>query len=129
MYLADFGLTKHAQSRSGLTHTGQFVGTVDYVAPEQIEGSEPDARSDVYSLGCVLFEMLTGAPPFADQQGGMAKMWAQVNAEPPSVRDRQPGVSEGMSAVVRHAMAKDPAARPNAAAFRGDVLAAIGEPA
>ena len=72
-----------------------MLGTVDYVAPEQIEGSEPDARSDVYSLGCVLFEMLTGEPPFADQKGGMAKMWAQVNAEPPPVRERRPDVPRG----------------------------------
>ena len=55
VYLADFGLTKHAQSRSGLTHTGVFVGTVDYVAPEQIEGRPIDRRADVYSLGCVLY--------------------------------------------------------------------------
>jgi serine/threonine protein kinase len=129
VYLTDFGLAKRAQTAPGLTRADQMLGTIDYVAPEQIEGSEPDARSDVYSLGCVLFEMLTGAAPFADQQGGMAKMWAQVNAEPPSVRDRQPGVPEALATVVRHAMAKDPAARPNAAAFRGDVLAAVGDPA
>ena len=61
-----------------------MLGTVDYVAPEQIEGGEPDARGDVYSLGCVLYEMLAGEPPFAGQSGGMAKMWAHVNAEPPA---------------------------------------------
>ena len=104
-----------------------MLGTVDYVAPEQIEGSEPDARSDVYSLGCVLFEMLTGDPPFADQKGGMAKMWAQVNAEPPSVRDRRPDVPGALEDVIRRAMAKPPEARPTAAAFRAAVLAAVGE--
>ena len=82
VYLTDFGLAKRAETAPGLTAVDQMLGTVDYVAPELIEGSEPDARSDVYSLGCVLFEMLTGEPPFADQKGGMAKMWAQVNAEP-----------------------------------------------
>ena len=87
VYLTDFGLAKRAGSAPGLTAVEQMQGTVDYVAPELIEGSEPDARSDVYSLGCVLFEMLTGAPPFAGEAGGMAKMWAHVNAEPPSVRD------------------------------------------
>ena len=66
-----------------------MLGTVDYVAPELIEGSEPDARSDVYSLGCVLFEMLSGEAPFADQRGGMAKMWAQVNAEPRALGERR----------------------------------------
>ena len=50
-----------------------MLGTVDYVAPEQIEGSEPDARGDVYSLACVLFEMLAGEPPFAGESGGMAQ--------------------------------------------------------
>ena len=86
VYLTDFGLAKRAQTAPGLTKADQMLGTVDYVAPEQIEGSEPDARGDLYSLGCVLFEMLTGAPPFADQKGAMGKMWAQVNAEPPSLR-------------------------------------------
>ena len=59
-YLADFGLTKNVDSHSGITGTGQFVGTIDYMAPEQIEGREVDSRVDVYALGCVLFECLAG---------------------------------------------------------------------
>jgi serine/threonine protein kinase len=126
-YLTDFGLAKRADTAAGLTAAAQMLGTVDYVAPEQIEGSEPDARGDVYSLGCVLFEMLVGEAPFADQKGGMAKMWAQVNAEPPSVRERRPDVPQALEDVIRLAMAKAPAARPTAAAFRRSVLAAVGE--
>ena len=91
VYLTDFGLAKRAETAAGLTGADQMLGTVDYVAPELIEGSEPDARSDVYSLGCVLYEMLVGEAPFADQRGGMAKMWAQVNAEPAPVHERRPG--------------------------------------
>jgi serine/threonine-protein kinase len=104
-----------------------MLGTVDYVGPEQIEGSEPDARSDIYSLGCVLYETLTGEPPFADQKGGMAKMWAQLNAEPQPVRERRPDVPDALEEVLGRAMAKAPDARPTAAAFRRSVLAAVGE--
>ncbi len=128
VYLTDFGLAKRAETAPGLTRADLMLGTVDYVAPEQIEGSEPDARSDVYSLGCVLFEMLMGAAPFANQKGGMAKMWAQVNADPPSVRDRRPDVPEALEDVMRRAMAKDPNARPSAARLRDTVLSAVGEP-
>jgi serine/threonine-protein kinase len=110
-----------------LTGVDQMLGTVDYVAPEQIEGSEPDARGDVYSLGCVLYEMLTGEPPFAGQKGGMAKMWAQVNAEPPALRDVRPDVPAPIEDVVRRAMAKAPEDRPTAAGFRRAALAAAGE--
>ena len=60
VYLADFGITKHAMSRSGLTSTGQFLGTIDYVAPEQIRGTSVTGQADQYSLGCVLYECLTG---------------------------------------------------------------------
>ncbi len=127
-YLTDFGLTKRAETDPGLTAVDQMLGTVDYVAPEQIEGSEPDARSDVYSLGCVLYEMLTGNAPFADQKGGMAKMWAQVNADPTSLRDRRPDLPAALNAVVRRAMSKRPADRPTADEFRTEVLTAIGEP-
>jgi serine/threonine-protein kinase len=127
IYLTDFGLAKRAETAPGLTGVDQMLGTVDYVAPEQIEGSEPDARGDIYSLGCVLFETLMGEAPFADQKGGMAKMWAQINAEPPSVRERRPDVSPALEEVIGRAMAKAPDARPTAAAFRKNVLAAIGE--
>jgi serine/threonine-protein kinase len=126
-YLTDFGLAKRAETAPGLTAADQMLGTVDYVAPEQIEGSEPDARSDIYSLGCVLYETLTGEPPFADQKGGMAKMWAQLNAEPQPVRERRPDVPDALEEVLGRAMAKAPDARPTAAAFRRSVLAAVGE--
>lgn len=128
VYLTDFGLAKRAQTAPGLTKADQMLGTVDYVAPEQIEGSEPDARGDLYSLGCVLFEMLTGAPPFADQKGAMGKMWAQVNAEPPPLRRWRDDVPAALEDVMLGAMTKDPDARPTAAAFEEAVMAAVGEP-
>ena len=127
VYLTDFGLAKRAETAAGLTGADQLLGTVDYVSPEQIEGSQPDARSDIYSVGCVLYEMLAGEPPFAAQKGGMAKMWAHVNAEIPSVRAKSPDVPVPLEEVVRHAMARDPAARPSAAALRRDVLRAVGD--
>ena len=126
VYLTDFGLAKRAGTAAGLTGVDQMLGTIDYVAPEQIEGSEPDARGDVYSLGCVLFEMLMGEPPFAVRGGGMAKMWAQVNAEVPSVRERRPDVPAALEDVMRRAMAKAPEERPTAAAFAAGALAAVG---
>jgi serine/threonine protein kinase len=127
VYLTDFGLAKRMGTAPGLTAVDRMLGTVDYVAPEQIEGSEPDARGDVYGLACVLYETLIGEPPFADQKGGMAKMWAQVNAEPPPVRERRPDVSPALEDVVRRGMAKAPEARPTAAAFRAALLAAVGD--
>jgi serine/threonine-protein kinase len=129
VYLTDFGLAKRAGSAPGLTRGDLMLGTVDYVAPEQIEGNEPDARGDVYGLGCVLFEMLAGEAPFAEQKGGMAKMWAHVNAAPPAVRQRRPEAPPGLEEVIGRAMAKAPDARPTAAAFRTAVLRAVGEPA
>ncbi len=126
VYLTDFGLAKRAATDPGLTGADQMLGTVDYVAPEQIEGSEPDARSDVYSLGCVLYEMLSGEAPFADHKGGMAKMWAHVNAEPRPLREQRPDVPAGLEEITRRAMSKRPEARPTAAAFRRTVLKAVG---
>ena len=126
-YLTDFGLAKRAETDPGLTAADQMLGTVDYVAPELIEGSEPDARSDIYSLGGVLYEMLAGEAPFAGHRGGMAKMWAQVNAEPTPLGERRPDVPRGIDALVRQAMSKDPAQRPTAEEFAVEALTAIGE--
>ncbi len=82
-YLTDFGLTRHTSSEAGLTKTGQWVGTLDYVAPEQIEGRATDARSDVYALGCVLYESLTGTVPFA-KDSEVATMYAHLNESAPA---------------------------------------------
>jgi serine/threonine-protein kinase len=127
VYLTDFGLTKRADSASGFTAAGQMLGTIDYVAPEQIEGGEADPRGDVYGLACVLFEMLAGTAPFAGASGGMAKMWAHLNAEPPSVREQRPEVPQALDDAIRTALAKKPDDRPSAAAFGVAVLAAVGE--
>src|SRR4029079_16358782 len=76
LYLADFGLTKKSLSGSGFTKSGQFVGTIDYVGTEQIRSEPVDGRTDVYSLGCVLYESLTGEPPFV-RDTEVAVMFAQ----------------------------------------------------
>ena len=105
-YLTDFGLTKRAASESGVTMTGQFVGTVDYIAPEQARGEPVDARTDVYALGCVLFRMLTGAVPYP-RDSTVAKIFAHVNDPPPSVSAVAGAELAPFDAVIERAMAKD----------------------
>src|SRR4051812_34587144 len=109
-YLTDFGLTKHVSSSSGLTHTGQWVGTLDYVAPEQISGGPLDARVDVYSLGCVLFEALTGRVPYP-KDSDVAKMFAHMNEPPAAVSALVPEAGWAFDAVVARALAKAPEER------------------
>ncbi len=88
-YVSDFGLTKRAVSVSGLTETGQLIGTIDYVAPEQIKGDPVDQRADVYSLGCLLFECLAGHAPYPrDIEVGV--LWAHVETPPPSLTEERP---------------------------------------
>jgi hypothetical protein len=103
-YLTDFGLTKGLQGGGQLTGTGQWIGTVDYVAPEQMTSGLVDARTDVYALGCVLFEMVSGAPPFTGTE--MQKMWHQVNEPLPPLPS--PGDPDPLDAVIARATAKDP---------------------
>jgi serine/threonine protein kinase len=110
-YLADFGLTKHVGSHSGLTGTGQFIGTVDYMAPEQIEGREVDGRADVYALACVLFECLTGQPPFT-RDSEVAVLWAHMRDEPPRLSSAVPGIPAAADRALARGLAKDPADRP-----------------
>jgi len=107
-YLSDFGLTKEAASKSALTHTGHWVGTADYVAPEQLEGKPIDARTDVYALGCLLYQALTGSVPFPGTE--LTKMWGHVNSPPPAPSAGDPG-SPAFDAVVARSMAKDPEER------------------
>ena len=78
VYLTDFGLTKRLSSKSAHTRTGMWIGSINYAAPEQIEGTSFDARVDVYSLGCVLCEALTGELPY-DRDSDMSLMWAKVH--------------------------------------------------
>ena len=120
-YLTDFGLTRHAASGAGLTKTGQWVGTLDYVAPEQIEGREVDARSDVYALGCVVYEMLTGEVPFL-KDSEVATMYAHLNEPAVPPRERFPDLPRGIDEVVNRALAKDPDDRYPSA---GDLATAV----
>lgn len=109
-YLADFGLTKQRLAGSGFTATGQLVGTIDYVAPEQIKGEPLDARADLYSLGCVLFECLAGRAPFVRDRE-LAVLWAHVQEEPPSLVAERPDLPSGLDEVIGRAMAKVPTDR------------------
>jgi serine/threonine-protein kinase len=107
VYLTDFGLARRDGSSVGLTTTGQWMGTPDYAAPEQIDGHDLDARSDVYALGCVLFAALTGTPPFGDRPR-MAKPAAHLHEHPPTLRSRRESVPLAMEPVVARALAKRP---------------------
>jgi YVTN family beta-propeller protein len=109
-YLADFGLTKRIGGARGLTVSGQVLGTIDYIAPEQIEGGPVDGRADQYSLGCVLFECLTGVVPF-QRDSELAVLWAHVNDPPPQVSEHRPDLAAGLDKVVDRALAKAPADR------------------
>lgn len=107
--LTDFGISRQLE-QDGMTATGRVLGTTDYVAPEQAMGRGADQRSDVYSLGVVLFEMLTGSVPFeADSQVGVAMK--HVNEELPDVQAERPEISAATALVVERATAKDPAKR------------------
>ncbi len=110
VYLSDFGLTKRASSLSGVTGTGQFIGTLDYAAPEQFQGRRLDARTDVYSLGAMLFECLTGHPPFR-RENDASLMHAHLTETPPAVTDERAELPGAIDTVIARAMAKDPTDR------------------
>ncbi|MET0816626.1 MAG: serine/threonine-protein kinase, partial [Solirubrobacteraceae bacterium] len=123
VYLSDFGLAKAALASQGPTTADHWVGTLDYVAPEQIRGAAVDARTDVYALGGVLHFMLTGLPPFV-REGDEAKLWAHLH-DPPPRPSSTPGVPHGFDVIVARALAKEPADRYASAGELGrDALAA-----
>ena len=109
-YLTDFGLTKRTQADISLTGTGFFLGTIDYAAPEQIAARPIDGRTDLYALGCVMFECLTGSKPFA-RESELAVLWAHLNEPPPRPSSVRKDLGGGWDAVIARALAKEPADR------------------
>jgi serine/threonine-protein kinase len=112
-YLTDFGLAKRfdqGTDAGALTRTGAFVGTLDYVAPEQIRGDRVDARTDVYALGCVMYEAIAGKAPFADREENVAKIYAHLQDEPPWLPG-DGGTAGSLDEVVARALAKEPGDR------------------
>jgi serine/threonine protein kinase len=112
-YITDFGLAKDSQG-SLLTRPGQALGSLDYMAPEQIRSEEVTAATDVYALGCVMYECLCGAPPFADRQG-MRVLWAHLQDAPQNLTQKRPELPPAVGDAVMRALEKDPAARPQSA--------------
>ncbi|MBT2394456.1 serine/threonine-protein kinase [Streptomyces sp. ISL-100] len=107
VYLTDFGLTKKSLSLTGFTTVGQFVGTLDYVAPEQISGRPVDGRCDVYSLACVVHETMAGTPPF-QRDDDMALLWAHQFDPPPPLTGQRPDLPAAVDGVLAKALAKSP---------------------
>ena len=126
--VTDFGIARSIDVHRGLTQTGTVMGTSDYISPEQARGGPVDACSDIYSLGAVLYELLTGDVPFSGDNFVSVAM-QHINSPPPSVRERRPEVSPRIDAAIRKAMAKDPDDRfPTMEAFAAELRAALAEP-
>jgi serine/threonine protein kinase len=125
-YITDFGLMKDREA-SVLTRPGQALGSMDYMAPEQIRGEEVTAQSDVYALGCVMIECLSGQPPFADRQG-MRILWAHLQEDPPDPSTARDDVPADVGWAVTRALEMDPEKRPpTATAYAHMVrIAALG---
>ena len=128
-YLCDFGLIKQVDSEqvvSALTITDQFVGTIPYVAPEQIEGKAVDGRTDLYSLGCVLFQCLTGSVPF-EGSNDVEVVFAHLGKPPPSLSERTAGLPPSVDGVIARAMAKSKEDRwPTCTALMSALAAELG---
>jgi serine/threonine protein kinase len=112
-FVADFGLAKDPEA-SLITTPGQAVGSLDYMAPEQIRGEHVTPSADVYSLGCVMFECLAGQPPFSHRQG-MQILWAHLQEDPPDPCAHRADLPKELSWAVNRALEKDPASRPETA--------------
>ncbi|WP_330337839.1 serine/threonine-protein kinase [Streptomyces sp. NBC_00557] len=107
VYLTDFGLAKKSLALTGFTTAGEFVGTLDYVAPERIAGRPVDGRADLYSLACVVHEMLAGVPPFR-REDRMELLWAHQYDPPPALGAERPGIPPAADEVLGKALAKAP---------------------
>jgi hypothetical protein len=123
-YLADLGLTKHIDSHGGVTESGALLGTIDYMAPEQIDGQGVDGRADIYSLACVLYECLTGSVPFA-RENQAAVLWAHLHEDAPRASTVNPSLPESVDEALARGMAKS---RDDRFATGRDLVAALQYP-
>jgi serine/threonine protein kinase len=124
-YLTDFGLAKRFDTATALTVKGLVVGTVDYMPPEQITGSHTDARTDVYALGCVFFQMLTGKVPY-ERPNSVATLFAHAYEPPPPLAGPASDLHPTLAPVIAKAMAKEPGERYfSAGDFARDAAAAL----
>jgi hypothetical protein len=127
VYITDFGVARNVATESGLTQTGRFVGTLDYVAPEQISGGVVDARADVYALGCLLFKLLTAEVPYP-RDGEAARLYAHLNDPPPAPSLHATAVPMALDDVVIRAMSKEPEDRyPSAGDLGRAAVAGLSE--
>jgi eukaryotic-like serine/threonine-protein kinase len=125
--VTDFGIARSLDVQHGMTQTGTVLGTSDYIAPEQAQGQRVDEHSDVYSLGVVLYELLTTEVPFPGENF-VAVAMRHINEAPPAVRDRRPDVSPRLEAAIQRAMAKRPEDRfPTMADFCTELEANLAE--
>src|SRR5690349_6629213 len=125
--VTDFGIARSLDVQHGMTQTGTVLGTSDYIAPEQAQGQRVDEHTDIYSLGVVLYELLTSEVPYPGENF-VAVAMRHINEPPPSIRDKRPDVSPRLEAAVQRAMAKDPADRfQTMADFCRELEANLGE--
>lgn len=127
VFLTDFGLTKRAEGATEMTASGAFIGTLEYMAPEQIRGAELDGRTDVYALGGVAFAALTGRAPFAHVTEDVAKLYAHLNDMPPRASEIVEGLSPAIDPVLERAMAKKREDRYPTAGEFARALTAVAE--
>ncbi|MGC0319251.1 serine/threonine-protein kinase [Kitasatospora acidiphila] len=126
--VCDFGLAGFVRADSDLTREGDLMGTPAYMAPEQCLGQRVDGRADLYALGCVLFALLTGSPPFSAYGDYRAVMLAHLHTPPPPLASRRPGLPDALQQLVSALLGKDPAARPRYAGAVADQLRRLGRP-
>jgi serine/threonine protein kinase len=112
-YVSDFGLAKDSQA-SNLTRPGQALGSLDYMSPEQIRGEDVSPATDIYSLGCVMFEVLTGTPPFGGRPS-MRVLFAHLQEAPPDLTAQRSDISQPVARAISRALEKEPEDRPSSA--------------
>jgi hypothetical protein len=125
--VTDFGIARSLDVKRGMTQTGAVLGTSDYIAPEQAQGAHVDDKTDVYSLGVVLYELLTGETPFTGENF-VAVAMQHINSPPPNIQDRRGDVSARLAYAIDRALAKDPRDRwDSMAAFCEELEGCLGE--